>query len=575
MKTVLFNDALASPRVSFILLDWSCRESFHSLDYLARQDVPRSDYEIIWIEYYERCADELARRVAVAEAKAEPPPVDNWTIMEMPSNVYYHKHLMYNVGIAQARGKIVVICDSDAMFEPSFVRIVSDMFAADPDIVLHIDEVRSARRDFYPFNFPSFEEVRGSGALNWFNGKTTGLWDNTDPLHSRNYGACFCAWRRDLIAIGGADEHRDYLGHVCGPYELTFRLVNLGRREVWHQSHFIYHTWHPGTDGHKNYVGPNDGRGMSKTALEIRTSGRVAPLRENKAIRLQRAGTRLGRDGICDVLIDPEYERVWHEEELANSDTFALFTVPQDAPKLIGEFKSCNVVSFGGKIWAVPRYLGKIDLDDPRRPFDPRIRHADTVEAAMAAIAQGEGDARRLFGEGAKYDVIERNGQWMAIPHSAAPDDWSALALLDGVLRAASREELVICALQARLREMGTAGAELLRLLGEWRSSPEAPKAPAEAEPAVAAGAIGQSSMIAAAARLDEIALVTQALTRRVDLIGAISEQALLAAADLHHRVGAGVPRNPPRQLGVFRWSLRQPRKVLRGVLNRLRTVVQ
>ena len=96
METVLFNDALASPRVSFILLDWSCRESFHSLDYLARQDVPRSDYEIIWIEYYERCADELARLVAVAEAKADPPPVDNWTIMEMPSNVYYHKHLMYN-----------------------------------------------------------------------------------------------------------------------------------------------------------------------------------------------------------------------------------------------------------------------------------------------------------------------------------------------------------------------------------------------------------------------------------------------------------------------------------------------
>jgi hypothetical protein len=96
MKTVLFNDTLASPTVSFILLDWSCRESFHSLDYLARQDVPRSDYEIIWIEYYDRCADEIARRVAAAESKAEPPAVDNWIIMEMPSNVYYHKHLMYN-----------------------------------------------------------------------------------------------------------------------------------------------------------------------------------------------------------------------------------------------------------------------------------------------------------------------------------------------------------------------------------------------------------------------------------------------------------------------------------------------
>jgi hypothetical protein len=575
MKTILFNGALASPMVSFILLDWNCRESFHSLDYLARQDVPRSDYEIIWIEFYGRRAGEINQRVAAAKAKGEPPPLDNWIIVEMPSSVYYHKHLMYNIAIAQARGKIIVICDSDAMFEPSFVRTLSDVFAADPDIVLHIDEVRNARRDFYPFNYPSFEEVRGSGALNWRDGMTTGLSDTTDPLHSRNYGACLCAWRRDLIAIGGADEHLHYLGHVCGPYELTFRLVNLGRREVWHQSHFIYHTWHPGTDGHRNYIGPNDGRGMSTTALDIRKSGRVEPLRENKAIRLQRTGTKLGRDEVAQALVDPAYERVWNEKELANSDTFALFAVPQDAPKLIGEFGSCNVVRFGGKIWAVPRYLGTVELDDLQGPFDPRIRHADTIEAAMAAVARGEDDARRLFGEGAKYDVVERNGAWMAIPHSIAPNDWSALALLDGVLTAASREELVICALQARLRDMGAAGAELLGMLGEWRASPAAPKAPPDIASAVATGATEQSSMMTIMARLDEIAAVTQTLTGRVDRIGAISERALLAAADLHHRIAAGVPGNPSRQLGVLRWSLRQPRKALRRVLNRLRTALK
>src|SRR5215475_11668960 len=119
---------------------------------------------------------------------------------------------------------------------------------------------------------------------------TAGLCDTIDKLHTRNYGACFCAWRRDLIAIGGADEHLDYVGHICGPYEITFRLVNQGRREVWHQSHFIYHTWHPGTERLRNYIGPNDGRGLSKTALNIRKSGRVMPLRENKAIQLERTG---------------------------------------------------------------------------------------------------------------------------------------------------------------------------------------------------------------------------------------------------------------------------------------------
>ena len=42
------------PRVSLILLDWSCRESFHIFDYLARQDVPRDWFEVVWIEYYDR-----------------------------------------------------------------------------------------------------------------------------------------------------------------------------------------------------------------------------------------------------------------------------------------------------------------------------------------------------------------------------------------------------------------------------------------------------------------------------------------------------------------------------------------
>jgi hypothetical protein len=484
---------------------------------------------------------------------------------------------MYNVGIAQARGQIVVICDSDAMFEPSFVRTVSDAFATDPDIVLHIDELRSTRRDFYPFNYPGFEEVRGSGALNWRDGRTAGLWDTTDPLHSRNYGACLCAWRRDVIAIGGADEHLDYLGHVCGPYELTFRLVNLGRREVWHQSHFIYHTWHPGTDGHKNYIGPNDGRGMSKTALDIRKSGRVTPLCENKAIRLERTGIRLGRDEIIDTLIDPAYERNWIEEALVNSTNFALFTVPQDVPKLVGEFRLCNVVSFGGKIWAVPRYLGKVELDDPRRPSDPRIRHATTIEASIAAIEQGSDDARRLFGEGATYDVVNCNGEWLAIPHSIELSDGATLALLEsrGVLRAASREELVICALKARLSGMGAVGVEMMRALGELRVFPAAPKVPADISPASAAGGTDQSSMTSIVARLDEVAAATQALASRVDRIGAISEQALLAVADLHHRIAHGVPGSPPRQFGVFRWSLRQPRKALLGALNWFRTVLK
>ncbi|MBI2358527.1 MAG: hypothetical protein HYV04_06410, partial [Deltaproteobacteria bacterium] len=162
---------------------------------------------------------------------------------------------MYNCGLVFAHGEIVVLCDSDAMVRETFIHTIADEFEREHKIVLHLDQFRNLRHDFYPFNYPSFEEVLGEGCINNIDGKTSGILDRLDPLHSRNYGACMCARRADLIALGGADEHIDYLGHVCGPYEMTFRLINGGFKEVWHEAEFLYHTRHPGQDGVDNYQG--------------------------------------------------------------------------------------------------------------------------------------------------------------------------------------------------------------------------------------------------------------------------------------------------------------------------------
>jgi tetratricopeptide (TPR) repeat protein len=298
---ILFDRPLPStPKISLILLDWSCRESFHIFDYLQEQDVPREWFEILWIEYFDLAAPDIAARIEQATARMEVPPVDRWISLNMPRNSYYHKHVMYNLGIIASRGDLVMIGDSDAMVTPRFVRTLVNAFEQDSGIVLHLDEIRSRSRDFYPFNYPSFEDVV-RGADNWRDGKTTGLLDEFDPLHSRNYGACFCARREDLIAVGGADEHPDYMGHVCGPYDLTWRLVNFGRHEVWHDTEFLYHVWHPGTDGDDNYMGPHDGRQVSTVALRTRRNGRVMPLVQNPVIHDLREGR--GMDAaLSDVL---------------------------------------------------------------------------------------------------------------------------------------------------------------------------------------------------------------------------------------------------------------------------------
>lgn len=325
MEIVFENKGLGLPKVSIILLDWSCRESFHVLDYLAKQTVPRDQYEVIWIEYYNRRAPQIDQKLEECAAAGRPPIVDWWVVMGTSKNVYYHKHLMYNIGIVLSRGDIVVICDSDAIVKDGFVETIVQSFEEEPNLVLHLDEVRNNDRRFYPFNYPRIEEVTGEGCINWEKGKTTGLWDTEDILHTRNYGACLCAVRADLISIGGADEHIDYLGHICGPYDMTFRLVNFGKKEFWHPEEFLYHVWHPGQAGDNNYLGPHDGKHMSTTALEARRTGRTLPLVENPAIKIMRlGGTSLSSALVFPVVVSDHTQKGWSVETLGGKKSANL-----------------------------------------------------------------------------------------------------------------------------------------------------------------------------------------------------------------------------------------------------------
>jgi len=305
------------PKLSIVLLDWSCRESFHILDYLAHQSVPRDQYEVIWIEYYTRRVQQIEQSLRKCKALGRQPIVDRWVVMGIPENTYYHKHLMYNVGVLLSRGSIVAICDSDAIVKESFVAAILGSFEQDPNIVLHLDQARNNDKRFYPFNYPTVEEVLGDGCINWREGKTIGLSDTEDVLHTRNYGACMAALREDLVRIGGADEHIDYLGHICGPYDMTFRLMNLGRKELWHPTEFLYHVWHPGQAGKNNYLGPHDGKHMSTTALGARRTGRILPLVENFAIKQLRLNGGLNSDpSLLGQLISPERLKGWSVEQL-------------------------------------------------------------------------------------------------------------------------------------------------------------------------------------------------------------------------------------------------------------------
>src|SRR3990167_3836478 len=148
-----------NPKVSFILFDWSVRESFHILDYFNRQIIPLEEFLIIWIEFYNRIPEDLKKKEQL---------IDKWIVLEYPEIIIYHKHLMYNIGAIISQAPILCIPDSDSFFKPTFVQSILDKFEEDKDIVLYLDECRNENKRFYPFNYPSFEEVENlEECWNW------------------------------------------------------------------------------------------------------------------------------------------------------------------------------------------------------------------------------------------------------------------------------------------------------------------------------------------------------------------------------------------------------------------------
>jgi len=268
-----------NPTVSIILLDWSCRESFHSLDWLMKQNVPRKDYEIIWVELYDRVIPDAMKKADV--------------VITCGQKGMYHKHVGYNAGLLHAKGQVICVCDSDAVFSPDFISSIINAFnlpSPEPSsLVLMHYEWRT--KHTYPAEKFAIEDLS--------NYEWSDLWPNV--------GACMSVLRADAVRFGGFDEHSSYRGYLCGPYDLGWRLVNAGIAEIWHDpSVALWHFAHPDPAASfgqsfsfklwREKAYPHIEH-HALTAVEAFSSGRLLPLRENPEVHqlrmsLRRVGTK-------------------------------------------------------------------------------------------------------------------------------------------------------------------------------------------------------------------------------------------------------------------------------------------
>lgn len=396
----------SNPRLSLVFLDWSVREGFHVLHYLRNQTALRDRFEVILVEYYDRVSE---------QARKCEDQLDTWLLLEMPADCYYHKHLMYNAGIVVSRGEIVMFGDSDAMVRPTFIETILKNFDRDPLIVYHMDQFRNVRRSLYPFNFPTFEEVLGEGCINNAGGRTTGILEENDRTHGRNYGACMCARRSDLIAIGGADEDLSYLGHICGPYDMTFRLMNFGRRLVWETDEYMYHTWHPGSDGVENYFGPHDGLHMSTTAFQALCLGRVKPLVENQAVRQLRTGS--SATASLSSVIDTTYSELFRRSRFARSAPPA----PRQSHspiQLYASYRGYDVYLIGTDFYGVPPQMGAVNPEAQDWRNDRRVLKGQRFSTIKEQVDNCES---RMVGKTVEGTIYSVGGRFALVPPDLQP----------------------------------------------------------------------------------------------------------------------------------------------------------
>jgi len=202
------------------MVDGGFRERIFGVEYLTRQDFPQKEYEILWVDFYNKPHSQLKNYPLVK-------------VIILDKQGLYHSSYCFNEGIKKAKGELLVIPDADVMVEEDFLSTVYEEHRKNQQLVLYfhrlIQEEKSFKSDDLSFNYIQESCPRVIS-------------------NPENYGGCLTVRKKWLEEIGGYELHKAFASgaHANGKDVYT-RLKNLGLGIKWHPSKFLYHPWHPGT----------------------------------------------------------------------------------------------------------------------------------------------------------------------------------------------------------------------------------------------------------------------------------------------------------------------------------------
>lgn len=205
------------------MVDGGFRERFHLLNCLEEQTLDKSEYEVIWVEYYNEIPAEVANSAFVRTIT-----------LNNPKNVMYHSSYCFNRGIRESRGELAVIIDADVVVERDFLESVWLEHQRYDELAMYI--VRLDQDQQYSSQDVSLERLKQVCQLR----------------SPSNFGGCLTVRKCWLEAINGYEQHRAFASNYhSNGLDVNARLKNLGLAVKWHSELRLYHPWHPGTHGER------------------------------------------------------------------------------------------------------------------------------------------------------------------------------------------------------------------------------------------------------------------------------------------------------------------------------------
>ena len=204
-------------KISVIMVDGNFRENVFGAKYFSNQDFPDSEYEVIWVEFYERAHPEVYKQKKVK-------------VITLNKKGTYHSSFCFNKGIMEARGEVIVIPDADQIVRPDFLKKVWRIHESFEKLVVYGYRYDEAEKG--SLKSLDFEELE----------KKTFLRNPT------NYGGCLTVRKKWLIEINGYEQHEIFsTGFHANGLDIYTRFKNYGLAIMWHKGLKLYHPWHPFT----------------------------------------------------------------------------------------------------------------------------------------------------------------------------------------------------------------------------------------------------------------------------------------------------------------------------------------